>query len=125
MEFRPGCFDLETEFGIWEKRSSLLNLYFKAWTIVDPTFDTEENWKWLKKFSKFCLIHNDCDDIIDERFEDLHQCRRNYVVFQFGTDAYFGWQKIKDQLVSRAKEIKKSLEIEDPSDERMKAFMRG
>lgn len=124
--FIPGALPLEQDLDLWIKRSSLLDLYFSAWCVADPSFDTVKNWKWFEEFKKYVLILDDCCDIEDGTFEDLHQCKRNFVVLtKLGASGYFGFQERIEELKCAAKEVRESLKLMNPEDLRMKAFMRG
>jgi hypothetical protein len=65
-------------------------------------------------------------DIITSAFEDLIRCRRNFVVLTgFGSSGYFNWRDKIDQLKQEAQKVLDGLVLSEPSDERLKIFMRG
>lgn len=123
--FVPGMMSLKEDFEIWETRASLLDLYFEAWVCVDSSIDTIENRQWFKGFKKRVLILDDCADILTGSFEDLIQCRRNYVVLsEYGYDGYMNWKDNKGKIIKAAEKIKLEVSFEDPKDQRLKIFMR-
>ena len=126
LKFIPNSRPIEEELIIWETRASLLDLYFQAWCIADNSFDTLENWEWFKDFKRLVLILDDCRDIEDGIFEDVIQCRRNYVVLkEFGFEGYIGFGKDKiSSFQDASKKIRESIKIPEPKDNRMNAFRR-
>lgn len=126
LKFYPGEKSVEDELKVWIGRAVFLDLYFTAWCCVDETFDTPENWEWYGKLKRHCLILDDCRDIETDTFEDLEQCRRNFVVLRrFGTEGYYGWREKKEQLKQAAREVRESLKLEEPPDKRMMIFHGG
>lgn len=124
--FIPGGLSVEMELEIWKTRADLLDLYFEAWIIADPSFDTDKNREWFKEFKKHVLILDDCRDIETLTFEDLRQCKRNYVVLKtLGPEGYFGWERNAQELSAAAQSIRETLSLAEPEDSRLKAFMRA
>lgn len=125
LNFIPGTALIEDDLKVWKTRASLLDLYFEAWVCVDSSIDTIENRQWFKGFKKRVLILDDCADILTGSFEDLIQCRRNYVVLsEYGYDGYMNWKDNKGKIIKAAEKIKLEVSFEDPKDQRLKIFMR-
>lgn len=126
LNFVPGQLPVEEELEIWKTRAALLDLYFEGLKCLDEGIDTETNRAWFEEFKKFVLINDDCEDILSGTFEDLYNCRRNYVVLtKLGIDGYCQWRPQLSLLKEAAQEIKSSLELKEPDDERLKIFTRG
>ena len=126
LSYVPGQFPLEEELELWKLRANDLDLYFEAFCCVMPDLRNEKNEKWFEEFKRYALIHNDCMDIITSAFEDLIRCRRNFVVLTgFGSSGYFNWRDKIDQLKQEAQKVLDGLVLSEPSDERLKIFMRG
>lgn len=126
LNFIPGTTLIEDDLKVWKTRASLLDLYFEAWCCIDPSIDTVENWEWFEEFKKYVLVLDDCEDIESGSFEDLIQCRRNYIILKsFGYEGYIDWKNKKDRIVEAMRSIKEKTFIENPQDKRLTIFMRG
>jgi len=124
LEFVPGQFDLEDDLKKCVARASLIEFYFQALCCLDPSVETKENCEWLRRFKEYCLILDDCEDILSGTFEDLRNCRRNYVVLKYyGEEFYFHWRNSKEDLARKAAEVKAAMKIDPPMDERLKFFV--
>jgi len=124
LEFVPGRFDPEEDLKLCLTKASLIDFYFQAMCCLDPTVETEENREWLHRFKEYCLIIDDCDDILSGTFEDLRNCRRNYVVLKYyGEEFYFHWKHNKEELARKAAEIKAGMKIAPPLDARLMFFV--
>lgn len=124
--FYPKQLSIENELVEWRKRSSLLDLYFEGIRSIDESIDTPENRAWFEEFKEFVLIHDDCEDILSGIYEDLKNCRRNYVVLtRFGFDGYENWESKKTELNQAAQEIKSNLILRDPPSDSLRIFLCG
>lgn len=124
LRFIPGKDDLEEDLKLCLGKASLIEFYFQALCCLDPDVETKENCEWLRRFKEYCLILDDCADLLSGTFEDLRNCRRNYIVLKyFGHEFYFHWLHNKEELVRKAQEIRDKMEIEPPLDDRLKFFI--
>ena len=120
LTFIPCQSDKETELAKLYNRANLMNIYFECLCYVDETFDTEDNRKWLEEFKLAALVCNDCKDILEETWEDLIQCRRNYVILKyFDQDMYFKWRENKDKIKTTAQEVMSNFKLINPPDKRL------
>lgn len=124
LQFIPGRNDVEEDLRLNLGKAALIDFFFQALCCVDPSVETEENCEWLTQFKEYCLINDDCEDILSGTFEDLRNCRRNYVVLKYyGEEFYFHWKHNKEELIRKAKEVQQSLQIQAPRDARLKIFI--
>jgi len=122
LRFIPKSRSNEEELLFWEKRGNRASMVFGCLCSLDKTFDTKENWQWIKDCQFKGLIRNDCGDILSGMFEDFVQCRRNYVALTtFDQDIYFDWRNKKDNLIEKAKHVYNKVIFYEPKDERLKA----
>ena len=121
ISFVPGRNSQEEDIEIVKGRGRIVMLHYEALCYVDSTFDTPENREWAEHMAEVALIANDCADILEGHFEDLIQCRRNYVALsRFEYDIYTTWRDRREDLVEAAKSVLCGLELKDPPDPRLK-----
>lgn len=124
LKFIPGQKEVEEDLDLCFEKAALVDLFFQALCCVDPSVDTIGNREWILKFKGYCVVSGDCEDILNGSFEDLRNCRRNYVVLKYYREEfYFHWKHNKEELKRKAKEIQAELKIDAPLDERLKFFI--
>lgn len=120
LSFVPGQRSQQEELKILMGRSRIVMLHYEALCHVDKTFDTPGNRKWAEHMAEVALIANDCGDILTGAFEDMIQCRRNYVALtRFDPEIYTTWRSRKDDMVKAAQVVTGELKIDDPEDRRL------
>ena len=126
LSYIPGQNLVKKELDFWITRADLLDFYRMALSCVNEDYNKKENLDWFIKFKRFCLIHNDCRGLLEDDFEDLIQCRRNYVVLnELGHDGYFNWQDKVDCIKNAASETLSELVLEPPKNKEMEIFLEG
>ena len=126
LNYIPGQNELEKELSFWKTRAALLDFYRACLSCIDPKYNDPDNIAWFNEFKEFCLINNDCQGLIDGDFEDLIQCRRNYVVLKTcGHEGYFDWEVKVSMYQCEAVEILKGLKLSHPKNEEMEIFLQG
>lgn len=124
LNYVPGKYDIEQEIKFCLGKATLIDFYFQAFCCLYPEVETPENLEWINELKEYCLIIDDCEDILSGTFEDLRNCRRNYVVLKyFGPDFYFNWESNKAKLIDKAKELKSSVKMDPPKDKRLGFFI--
>jgi len=121
LEFLPKSKTNEDELQIWKKRGEIIRLMFDLLCHVDKTFETPENREWIENYTLECGKYNDAKDILEGKFEDFIQCRRNFVALTcFDQDIYFTWRHRKDDLIKAAKQVMDEIKFPEPVDKRLK-----
>ena len=120
LNYIPGQLDKQEDLEIWKLKAGRASVEFAILCHYDNSFDTKENWDWIVKVQEAGLINNDCDDIIDKRFEDIIQHRRNYVLLtRFEKDIFETWRDRIEDLTTEALAVRKMLTIPTVADQRL------
>jgi len=118
-EYIPGQHDLKRDIELWEMKAGRLSVEFAFVCYERPEFNTSDNWDWIKECQEYGLKINDCNDLLSDRFEDLIQPRRNWVVMKTGDSTLVKWRDNVGMLKHAAIEVLNEIELLPPPDARL------
>jgi hypothetical protein len=115
--------DVEKDIAINFEKGRVVELFFEAWCIIDPSLDTAENWEWIKHYREFLVIMDDIHDIESDQSEDLINARRNFIALSsFGYKAYQEWENKLSDMQKYANQVKTSFILYEPPCEALSVF---
>ncbi|MBU1082488.1 MAG: hypothetical protein KKB59_18525 [Spirochaetes bacterium] len=119
-EYVPGKYTPEQDIQAWELKAGRLSVEFTFVCFEHPELDTPDNWTWIKEVQEFGLKLNDCSDILRDKFEDMIQVRRNWVVMKLDNDIFINWRKKIPKIKDEAQDVLAYMTLSEPPEPKLR-----